>query len=157
MEELTFQNLIAGNFPIMADEVTLAASQTVQLGDLLELKQTLAADTGDGAVTGTAVSVNSETHVATVTEGAADTGDGSIDVTAAASYARPSAKADPFSCYAVAAEAVTTGSGATAKIRVFRTGEFNEAEMRFGGSSTAAQNRDVLAAKGIFLRQMAKA
>lgn len=154
-ETLTRDNLIQGAVTPMT--VTVGASQDIARGDLLELLMTPAADTGDGAVTGTEVAVNETTHVATVTEGAADTGTGAITVTAAETFAAPAGAANIFSVYAVAAEAVTTGVGESAVITAYVAGEFNEAAVTFGGESTADDNRFVLAKQGIILKTVVAA
>lgn len=126
-ETLTRDNLIQGDVVTMA--VTIGASQTIKRGDLLELSQIPVANTGTGAIT----------------------------VTAGASFLRPPAAANIFAVYAVALEDATTGSGESATITAATQGRFDPASMRFGGSSTAADNRNVLAGKGILLAAMVPA
>lgn len=164
-EVLNYDNLVAGSYPMITDAVVLGASQTVARGDLLRLAMTPEADTGDGAVTGgvadtgtgTVTEGVADTGTGAVTGGVADTGDGSIEATPGANWLKAAAAADIFSVYAIAAEAKTTGAEETAAILVYRTGEFNENKVGFGGESTADQNRDVLAGKGIFLKKSQKA
>lgn len=122
-ETLTYENLIAGD-GLKTKVVLIGASQTIQRGDLLELAVVASANTGTGAIT----------------------------YANGSSFVRPSALANPISCYAIAADAVTTGEGESANIIAYIAGEFNEDSIRYGGSSTAAQNKDILASKGIILR-----
>jgi hypothetical protein len=125
IETLTRDNLVQGEDAVIM-EVTVGASQTIKRGDLLELSETPVANTTTGAIT--------------VTEGVP--------------FVRPAAKANIFARYAVASQDVTTGSGETAKISAYIKGEFDAASMRFGGSSTAADNLQALAGKGIVLRNI---
>lgn len=120
-ETLTRDNLIQGEVETLP--VTVGANQEIKRGDLLELSQIPVANTGTGAIT----------------------------VTAGASFVRPPAAANIFSIYVVALEPVTTGAGESATITAANDGKFDPASMRFGGSSTAADNRNVLAGKGILL------
>lgn len=157
METMTFDNLLAGE-DVISIPVTVGASQTIKKGDLLELGEVPVANTGTGAVTGMNISVNETTHAVTYTNmGTANHGDGTLAVTEGASFVRPSAKANIFGVYVVAAEDVTTAGGETATIPAYVKGEFNEGAMRFGGASTADDNRFALAKQGIILRKIVAA
>ena len=125
MEELQYDSLIAGDVDIVTEPIIIGASQTIKRGDVLEK---------------------------TVTEAIAVSGAvGTKSRTVATNYVRPSAAANPESFYAVASEDVTTGAGESAIIIGYKTGQFNPGAMRFGGASTAVQNKDVLADKAIYL------
>lgn len=102
--------------------VVVAKSQTVARGDLLECVVTEAVD------------------------GAA------ITRTVAAEFGKPSAKAATQNIYVIAADAITTGSGATGVVVAYRAGNFNAASVALGGSSTVADNYETLLAKGIVLK-----
>lgn len=144
---LILDNLLMGE-DVIAMQITVGASQTIQRGDLLALAETPTASHGTGAVTGGTANLTT----GAVTGATANVGDGTISVAEAVSFVRPSAKADLFSVYVVAAEDVTTAGGETATITAYLKGEFNEDSMRFGGVSTADDNRFALAKQGIVLR-----
>lgn len=116
-----YDNLFAGEVaePV---SITVAKSQTVKRGDLLEC---------------------------VVTETIAD---GAITRVVAAEFGKPSAKADPKNIYVVAADAITTGSGATGIVAAYRAGNFNGASVALGGESTVDDNYETLLAKGIVLK-----
>lgn len=128
------------NATIAGNVITVTAAVAGVAGNEIALATTQAG----GAVSG-----------ATLTGGAAATVVTS-NLSTAASYLRPSAAANDKSHYAVAAEDVTTGAGETAVIIGYRAGTFNENEMRFGGASTAAENHEILADKGIYLTKAIK-
>ncbi|WP_088227794.1 hypothetical protein [Desulfosporosinus sp. FKB] len=130
LDTLTYDNLFAGNIDVVTEEITIGENQTILRGDLLEKKvtETIAVE---GAV-------------------------GTTNRTVATNFVRPSGAADENSFYAVASEDITTGAGVTAKTIGYRAGVFNENSMRFGGASTADDNRDILAAQNIYLRQAVK-
>lgn len=130
LDVLTFDNLIAGDVKLVTEPIVIGASQSIKRGDLIEKL---------------------------VTEAIAVAGEvGSVTQTVAENYVRPTAKANDKSFYAVAAEDVTTGEGETAEIIGYRIGAFNENAMRFGGASTADDNHEVLADKGIYLTKAQK-
>jgi hypothetical protein len=130
MEILAYDNLIAGDIDIATEPITIGESQTIKRGDLLERK-----------VTNTIV-----------VSGAV----GTQTLTTAPYYIRPTAAADHFSHYAIASEDVTTGAGETAVTIGYKSGQFNSNAVRFGGASTAADNRDILADKMIYLVEAKK-
>lgn len=76
---------------------------------------------------------------------------GVISRSIAASYVKAPAVANIPSTYVIASEAVITGVEETAET-IGLLGEFNANSVAFGGSSTFAQNKDVLLAKGIILK-----
>ena len=130
LDTLTYDNLFAGNIDVATEEIVIGENQTIQRGDLLEKKVTETI-----AVSGSA---------------------GTVNRTVAENYVRPSAAADENSFYAVASEDITTGESETAITIGYKSGVFNENSMRFGGSSTADDNRDILSAQNIYLRQAVK-
>lgn len=73
---------------------------------------------------------------------------------AAANWAKPASAAVATNFYMIALEDATTGSGETATINAARNGYFNAAKIAFGGSSVAKDNKNVLIANGIFLRDV---
>ena len=125
LDTLRYDNLIAGDVDIVTDEIEIGASQTIKRGDLLEKTVTDSFTVADTVVT--------------------------VSSTTASNYVRPSGAASRSSFYAVATEDVTTGAGETAKTIGYKAGWFNSNSMRFGGSSTPEDNKDILAEKGIFL------
>lgn len=129
-EELVYDNLLVGEVEI-TDVIFIGASQEIKRGDLIEklVTETIAVTDAVGTVTRTV----------------------------ATTYVRPSAAANDRSFYAIASEDATTGAEETATIIGYKAGEFNEFAIRFGGSSTADQNREVLADKAIYLKKANKA
>jgi hypothetical protein len=132
-------DVLAGvNATVAGNVITVTAAVAGVAGNAIALATTQASGT---------------VSAATLTGGAAATAIASTaGRTVAETYVRPSAVANDISHYVVAAEAVTTGVEESAVIIGYKSGEFNEASMRFGGSSTAAQNKEVLADKSIYLK-----
>lgn len=120
-EAFNYDGLLAGEAGI-AVSIPVAVSQTIKRGDLLELAVT---ETVSGAA---------------------------VTRTLGTTFAKPSAAADIKNIYVIAAEDITTSAADSGKsISAYAGGIFNENKVVFGGSSTAAQNKIVLLAKGIFL------
>lgn len=141
-ETLKYDNLFAGDFDVITEEITIDESQTILRGDLLVKTAGKwgrpsavitfgTANMGTGALTG--ASANTETGV--ITGGTANTGTGVVTPTVVC----------------VASEDVTTGSGVNKTSIGYKTGSFNSNSMRFGGASTAADNKDLLASKSIYI------
>lgn len=130
LDVLKYDNLFAGDLDVVTEEILIGENQTIKRGDLLEKKvtETIAVE---GAV-------------------------GTVNRTVAANFVRPAGAANENSFYAVASEDITTGAGSTTTTIGYRSGIFNENSMRFGGASTADDNRDILAAQNIYLRQSNK-
>jgi hypothetical protein len=232
LDTLTYDNLFAGDFDVVTEEITIGASQTIKRGDLLEKLVTESINSTGGAeavkasgtitfaaaagtvtvgeteftydagdatgakfttagdlaedidklenvnatVAGSIITVTAAVagvagnaialattqaggavSVANLTGGAAATAISAVEARSVAeTWARPAAVANDESYYTVASEDVTTGAGETAVTIGYRTGIFNENSMRFGGASTAADNKDILAARNIFLRKANK-
>lgn len=71
-------------------------------------------------------------------------------------YLKASAVAASTDDVVIASEDITTDTNTTISIG-YRAGEFNEYSMRFGGTSTADDNRAVLADKSIYMKKIQKA
>lgn len=112
LDTLYYDNLFAGDFDVVPEEIVIGTNQAVQRGDVL--------------------------------------------IKSGAYYVRPSAVVTTTDTVTVASEAITTDASTTTKSIGYRTGLFNSNAMRFGGSSTADDNKDILAKSSIFL-QRAKA
>ena len=57
----------------------------------------------------------------------------------------------------IASEDITTDVNTTVVSTGYRAGEFNEYAMRFGGSTTADDNRAILADKSIYMKKVQQA
>lgn len=84
-------------------------------------------------------------------------GDVVIKDTASGTYIQPAAAVVDTEDVLIAAEDITTDTNTTIVSIGYRTGEFNEYSMRFGGTSTADDNREVLADKSIYMKKVQKA
>lgn len=71
-------------------------------------------------------------------------------------YQRPTAVVAEADDIVIASEDITTGAGVNQVSIGYRTGEFNIFAMRFGGASTAEDNKTVLANKSIFIKTTVK-
>jgi hypothetical protein len=107
-----YDNLIAGDYPVVTEAITVAQNQTIKRGDVLIISGGQASRAG-------AVLIATDDVV-------------------------------------IASEDVTTGAGVTQASVGYRTGLFNEFAMRFGGASTAAQNKPFLLDKNIYIKQNIK-
>lgn len=76
---------------------------------------------------------------------------GDVLVKVAGKFKRPTVVLVATDVVAIASEDVTTDATTSVKSIGYRTGIFNQAAMRFGGASTADDNHDILAEKGIYL------
>lgn len=72
-------------------------------------------------------------------------------------YLRPAAVLVATDDVLVATEDITTDADTTVLSIGYRAGEFNEFSMRFGGASTADDNRAILADKSIYMKKIQKA
>jgi hypothetical protein len=129
LDTLTYDNLFAGDFDVVTEPILIAAGQTIVRGDLLVKLVSESIAVADAV--------------------------GTVNRTAATSYVKASAAATQESFYAIAAEDVTT-VGSTATIIGYKTGIFNEFAVGFGGTATADNCRDILAAQSIFLQKANK-
>ncbi|WP_297429300.1 hypothetical protein [Clostridium sp.] len=66
-------------------------------------------------------------------------------------FQRPSAAIVAADIVVVASESITTDASTTISSIGYKTGQFNSNVMRFGGTSTADDNNDVLAEKSIYI------
>jgi hypothetical protein len=71
-------------------------------------------------------------------------------------FVRPAGAVVAADVVVIASEDITTGVGESKVSIGYKTGWFNANVMRFGGSSTADDNKDVLAEKGIYLAKAQK-
>ncbi|RII32844.1 hypothetical protein D2A34_21860 [Clostridium chromiireducens] len=71
-------------------------------------------------------------------------------------FQRPTAVIASTDVVVVASEDITTDASTTVASIGYKTGQFDSAAMRFGGSSTADDNVDVLADKSIYLTKAQK-
>lgn len=78
---------------------------------------------------------------------------GDVLIKTAGKYARPAAAVIATDVVVIATEDITTDAATTTESVGYKTGIFNQNAMRFGGSSTADDNHDVLSDKGIYLTQ----
>lgn len=121
---------------------------------ILTAKQEAANDTtmnvsiDNGTCAGLTTAATSANTTAGVTD---ESITGAITRTVASSYVKASAVAKVVNTYVVASETVVTASDETAQT-IGMIGEFNGNSIGYGGSSTFAQNKDVLLAKGIVLK-----
>lgn len=121
-----YDQLVAGSVYLM-DNVKIAASQTIKRGDILECAVSEAYATAESS--------------ATVTR------------TVGTTFAKAAGAADIKNIYVIAAHDVKTESSDNdTYASVYVMGEFNRNKIGFGGSSNAEQNKMVLMAKGILLR-----
>jgi hypothetical protein len=74
----------------------------------------------------------------------------------AGKYQRPTAVVVEADDIVIASEDITTGAGVNTASVGYRSGEFNLFAMRFGGSSTAEDNRTILANKAIYIKSTVK-
>ncbi len=123
-EILNYDSLLAGEVRSVIT-VDLAVSQTVKRGDLLECAVTETISLADSVY--------------------------SVNRSVAASFKKPSAKADIKNIYVVAAEDVTTTASAAGTITAYKDGYFNQNAIVFGGESTVADNKNVLISNNIYL------
>lgn len=105
-------NLVAGEFPVVTEPITIAVSQTILRGDVL--------------------------------------------IKTAGKYGKATAVILATDAVVIASEDITTDAATTVQSIGYRTGSFNEYAVRFGGASTADQNRDLLADKSIYLAKSQK-
>ena len=66
-------------------------------------------------------------------------------------FQRPEGAVVSADVVVVASESITTDATTTVASIGYKTGQFDSNSMRFGGSSTASDNYDVLAEKSIYL------
>lgn len=107
LDELKYDNLVAGDTGIITEPITIDVSQTVLRGDILK------------KVSG--------------------------------KYQRPTAAIAETDFVVVASEDIITDATNAAASVGYKTGQFNPKVMRFGGTSTAADNYDILTDKSIYL------
>lgn len=80
-------------------------------------------------------------------------GDVLVKEAASGTYIRPSAVAASTDDVLIATEDITTDANTTVISVGYRAGEFNEFSMRFGGTSSADDNRAILADKSIYMKK----
>ena len=78
---------------------------------------------------------------------------GDILIKTLGKFGRPAGAVVAADVVVVASEDITTDAATTIKSIGYRTSWFNQNSMRFGGASTADDNRDVLAEKKIYLQK----
>jgi hypothetical protein len=78
---------------------------------------------------------------------------GDILIKTLGKYGRPEGVVIAANVVVVASEDITTDAVTTVESIGYRTGWYNQNSLRFGGASTADDNRDVLAEKGIYLQK----
>jgi len=124
-QTMNYDELFAGDFPVMPIEITIGTNQSVKRGDLL-VKDT----TKNEYLKATKAIVSNPTVVSASNE----------------------TKMTPPDIVVVASEDIITTENETAISTGYRTGEFNKDKIGFGGESTLADNFDALMEKMIFLR-----
>lgn len=80
-------------------------------------------------------------------------GDVLVKDIATGTYVRPQTAIADTESVMIAAESISTDANTIVSSIGYRSGEFNEFSMRFGGTSTADDNRDVLADKSIYIKK----
>lgn len=81
---------------------------------------------------------------------------GDLLIKTAGKYGRPAAVIIAADVVVIASEDITTDAATTVQSIGYRTGSFNEYAVRFGGASTADDNRELLADKSIYLAKVQK-
>jgi hypothetical protein len=81
---------------------------------------------------------------------------GDVLVKAAGKYKRPTIAVVAADVVVIATENITTDASTTTASIGYRTGQFNQNAMRFGGATTADDNHDILADKSIYLTKAQK-
>ena len=84
-------------------------------------------------------------------------GDVLIKDSTSSTYVKATAAVASTDDVLIASEDITTDENTTEKSIGYRAGEFNEFSMRFGGTSTANDNRAILADKSIYMKKVIKA
>ena len=128
---LKYDNLII-NDDVITEQITIAASQTILRGDVLVRGNNNQYSRPAGAVAG--ISLDTTVSEGNVTD---------VDIVQS-------------DIVRIASENVTTVADETAVSIGYIAGQFNEFAMRFGGASTADDNRDVLAAQSIYMKKSQK-
>ena len=71
----------------------------------------------------------------------------------AATFTKPTGVAKTTNIYAIAAEDVAAGEGVV-KVTAYTGGYFGETAVKFGGATTAEDNKIALLAHGIYLKEV---